>query len=361
MHDINYLIKNNFQVHHLPPMGMTKTPGGVAHTETPLPPPGIPLPAVHAGDFTPPGLWSRSHFINASCPPPQPPDLTAFPPPISPLVSQHSSPTPSRSVSPARMFSCRPHPVVLMERLPHPLSAGKDPVLGPVFNTDLKTVPMEEVLGDVEKSPQQQWLESMILRNKLANGLIPGPLGAKCQYLSNDLQSLNLDGDASSSASSNSSECHSPPVTPTESLPLPHGPGRGKMRNGSNPPPGLPELNAAPVPNPPLFSSHFPVPGPLGPPNNTFHNRSFLYTQAYRPQFAAYQQNGEIPYLFPPYLHMMYSSAGPPPKITCYNCGLQSHPGADCKEPSIEELTQKTGFQLDYTTSPDAPPPPSDK
>lgn len=238
-----------------------------------------------------------------------------------------------------------------------------------------------QVHGDViEKNPQQQWLESMILGNKLANGLIPGP-PPNCQtmYLANELQSLNLDGDASSSASSNSSECHSPPVTPTEGqpLPLPHGPGRGllsdpgKMQNGSNPPPGLPELSAAPVVanNPALFTtsctvpftSHFPVPScPPGPPNNTFHNRSFLYTQAYRPQFAAYQQNGEIPYLFPPYLHMMYSSAVPPPKISCYNCGLQSHPGADCKEPSIEEVTQKTGYQLDYTTPPpDAPP--SDK
>lgn len=111
-------------------------------------PPGIPMQPVHGDFMTPPGLWpNRPHYINTSCPPPEIPN---FPPPVSPLVSQQSSPSHSRTVSPSRLFSVRPpHTPIMphMERLPPPI---KEPIVitNAAYNTDLKTVPIEEVSWD---------------------------------------------------------------------------------------------------------------------------------------------------------------------------------------------------------------------
>lgn len=107
-------------------------------------PPGIPIQPLHGDFMTPPGMWpARTQFINTSCPPPEIPN---FPPPVSPLVSQQSSPSQSRSVSPSRIFSVRnPHTPMMphMERLPPP---HKESIItNPAYNTDLKTVPIEEV------------------------------------------------------------------------------------------------------------------------------------------------------------------------------------------------------------------------
>lgn len=109
-------------------------------------PPGIHLPPVHNEYMTPPGMWpTRAQFLNTSCPLPEIPN---FPPPVSPLVSQQSSPSQSRSVSPSRMFSIRtPHTSIMphMERLPP--QPVKEPLVinNAAYNTDLKTVPTEEV------------------------------------------------------------------------------------------------------------------------------------------------------------------------------------------------------------------------
>lgn len=215
---------------------------------------------------------------------------------------------------------------------------------------------------------------------KMPNGLLPVAAN-KCQpvYLAGELQALNLDGEAtlqcsSSSSSSNSSECQSPPDTPTDTTAIvtPHGPGRGssvdlKMKmNGSNLPPGLAPVPPAPSPqdiNPTTLYNNCSVPYtnqyPIPP---AFPNRSLFYSQAYhRPQFPPYQTNNEILYPFPiQYLPVPYSSgAMPQSKVTCYNCGLQGHLGSECKELTIEEITQKRGYQLDYQSPP--PDSPADK
>lgn len=132
------------QVHHLPlvlPKGHTELQG----------PPGIPL-QVHGDFMTPPGMWpTRTHYINTSCPPPE---ISNFPPPVSPLVSQQSSPSHSRSVSPSRIpFSVRPpHTPVMphIERLPPPPQPPVKEAMvitNASYNTDLKTIPIEEVFS----------------------------------------------------------------------------------------------------------------------------------------------------------------------------------------------------------------------
>lgn len=213
---------------------------------------------------------------------------------------------------------------------------------------------------------------------KMPNGLLPVTPN-KCQpvYLAGELQALNLDGEAtlqssSSSASSNSSECQTPPDTPTDTTVVtPHGPGRGAMdmkmkMNGSNLPPGLgapgapgvPGVPGAPSPaemNPTTLYNNCTVPYTNQYPIPSFHNRSIFYSQAYhRPQFPPYQTNSEIVFPFPiQYLPVPYSSgAVPSSKVTCYNCGLGGHVGTECKEPTVEEITQKRGYQLEYKTPP---------
>lgn len=189
----------------------------------------------------------------------------------------------------------------------------------------------------------------------IPNKLQP-PLSAN--YLANELQQLQLDETLqclSSSGSSRSSDSQTPPDTPTDPAIAPHGPGRGGRVNGGNiPPPGLP-----PPPPPielyancsvPYTTQQYPMP--------QFANRSLFFSQAYRPQFPP----TEIIYnpFHYPYVPLPYSSgAVPQTKATCYNCGLSGHAGPDCKESTIEEITQRRGYQIDYKTPP--PEPHSDK
>lgn len=206
---------------------------------------------------------------------------------------------------------------------------------------------------ELEKAP---WLDAVALPHniKIPNGMLPilpnklqPPLPAN--YLANELQQLKLDETLqclSSSASSHSSDSQTPPDTPTDPAIAPHGPGRGRSLNGGHAlPPGLPpphELYAncsVPYTHQPYQISHF-------------NNRSLFFSQSYRPQYPP----GEIIYnpFHYPYVPVPYSSgAAPQSKATCYNCGLSGHSGPDCKESTIEEITQKTGFQLDYKTPPE--------
>lgn len=181
-------------------------------------------------------------------------------------------------------------------------------------------------------------------------------------YLANELQQLQLDEKLqclSSSASSQSSDTQSPPDTPTENqqpIITPHGPGRGiKQSNGSvAPPPGLPIPQQEIFPNcsVPYSAPQFPQ----GIPQ--FPNRSIYYNQSsYRPQFTPNDHPPNIIYNPFPYSYVTpipFSSNVPvtQSKATCYNCGLGGHLGPDCKESTIEEITQKRGYQIDYRTPP---------
>lgn len=219
---------------------------------------------------------------------------------------------------------------------------------------------------ELDKAP---WMDPVVIPSsiKIPNGMLPVPQN-KQMYLAGELQSLRLDGESalqrfrasSSSESSNSSECQSPPDTPTEPAIAPHGPGRGKPLQQQQQPPAPPQppisheqpLYAAapncPVPYAAAAAGQFAVPA-------TFHNRSLIYSRApYRaqPQFAP----GEVLYPFAPfpYLPVPLSSnaPAPPAKATCYNCGLGGHAGPDCKDCTIEEITQKRGYQLEWRTPP---------
>jgi len=63
-----------------------------------------------------------------------------------------------------------------------------------------------------------------------------------------------------------------------------------------------------------------------------------------------YHHNGEMWNQYPQNPHpshnfirhvVTFSPAVPPPKLSCYNCGAQGHVGVDCKELTLEEITQQ--------------------
>lgn len=167
---------------------------------------------------------------------------------------------------------------------------------------------------------------------KLANG---APFS-----LSQNFEQLVLEGESSlhcssSSASSHSSSNHSPPDTPSVGTPTAtlqqHCPGRGandpkNVANGFNDP-------AAPMP--PTF---VPYPFP----------RSVIYRQQPTAYYHHQPPNGEVMFSIPPYVY--YSSPPPPHQPpNCFNCGGVGHLGELCKEQCIEDITQRKGYQLDYT------------
>lgn len=106
---------------------------------------------------------------------------------------------------------------------------------------------------------------------------------------------------------------------------------------GSHSPP-----RQVPSPAPPFMRSNFPP--------------------SYRPGYSPspFPGNGETGYLpAPPYAPgFLPVSLYPPAKVSCWNCGATGHSGADCKEPSIDDMTRATVYQLDYST---APPDTNDK
>lgn len=227
-------------------------------------------------------------------------------------------------------------------------------------------------LNHIEEKP---WASPLVVHMdpKPINGLRFSPytkLPQQQSFLIEQLQSLNLDGESSlhhSNSSSSSSLNHSPPGTPT--VTTPHGPGRGpdvKPRLNGVPPPQPPyipapppsqsapplcETTPTPPPLPPTLAANcsvpyvsYPVPPP--PPNS----RSIF--QYRPPQFQFPNQSDFISYTVP-YVSYVYSSPLQyPQRLTpnCYNCGGQGHLGGECREQTIEDITQKKTYSLEYVT-----------
>ncbi|XP_014477311.1 PREDICTED: LOW QUALITY PROTEIN: zinc finger CCHC domain-containing protein 2 [Dinoponera quadriceps] len=151
--------------------------------------------------------------------------------------------------------------------------------------------------------------------------------------------------------------------------------------NGNGGPPSLPHCPAVSFPAPHsqltyLPHGHFPAairPSTTGIYSNFLHGPS-----AARPAYpGAYQPNGEMMYPYtghpgasggtpppnaaaaatpvpasymPPTPVVTYAAAViPPAKISCYNCGSSNHLAVDCKDQTMEDLTKKAQYRLDYT------------
>ncbi|XP_018305831.1 flocculation protein FLO11 isoform X2 [Mycetomoellerius zeteki] len=151
--------------------------------------------------------------------------------------------------------------------------------------------------------------------------------------------------------------------------------------NGNGGPPSL--SHCVSFPAPPTHSQltylphgHFPT--TLRPSSGIYSN--FLHGPSARPAYQpAYQPNGEIMYPFtghpasgstpppppppnaaaaapvqasymPPTPVVTYAAAViPQTKISCYNCGSNSHLAIDCKDQTMEDITKKAQYRLDYT------------
>lgn len=158
----------------------------------------------------------------------------------------------------------------------------------------------------------------------------------------------------------------------------------GIGNNGNNGgPPSLPHCVS--FPGPPTHSqlAYLPhghaFPAALRPGNSSIYS-NFLHGPSARPAYP-YQPNGEIMYSYtghpatasgstpppppnaaaaatpvqasymPPTSVVTYATAAviPPTKISCYNCGSNSHLAVDCKDQTMEDLTKKAQYRLDYT------------
>ncbi|XP_012283073.1 uncharacterized protein LOC105701172 [Orussus abietinus] len=148
---------------------------------------------------------------------------------------------------------------------------------------------------------------------------------------------------------------------------------------GGGPPPSLPHCVSFPVP--PTHSpvaylphGHFPA---LRPSTGIYSN--FSHAAYARPAYpgTAYQPNGESIYQYPghpgpggtppppptaaavptqaylpPNPVVTYSPAAPAVptgKVSCYNCGSGIHHAAECKDQTMEDLTKRAQYRLDYT------------
>ncbi|XP_076291801.1 uncharacterized protein LOC143214504 isoform X2 [Lasioglossum baleicum] len=151
---------------------------------------------------------------------------------------------------------------------------------------------------------------------------------------------------------------------------------KNQMVNGGGPP-NLSQCVSFPAP--PSHSQvaylphgHFST---LRPSSGIYSN--FSHGPYARPAYpATYQPNGEMMYQYPghppsggtpppppnaaatpvqaPYMPptpvVTYSPAAvPPTKISCYNCGSSSHLAADCKDQTMEDITKKAQYRLDYS------------
>lgn len=56
------------------------------------------------------------------------------------------------------------------------------------------------------------------------------------------------------------------------------------------------------------------------------------------------------PYMPPPPV-VTYTPAVPPAKISCYNCGSNSHLATDCKDLTMEDLTKRAHYRIDYSNA----------
>lgn len=226
---------------------------------------------------------------------------------------------------------------------------------------------------------EKPWLSPIVLPidPKPLNGIRFTPYSKLPQsFLLDQMQALSLDCENSlhhSNSSSSSSLNHSPPDTPT--IP-PHGPGRGDNKGRVNgipvfinppgqqsgtalcettpPPPPLPTFTNCTVPY-----SNYPAQVPV--PNRSV----FQYAQAYRTPFTAptpfpYQPADSVYSTYTvPYVSYMYSSPQgvplPPRNTFCCNCGAAGHLGSDCSGQTVDDITQKKMYTLEYTSPlPDA-------
>ncbi|KAI4483544.1 PREDICTED: uncharacterized protein LOC106789273 [Polistes canadensis] len=149
---------------------------------------------------------------------------------------------------------------------------------------------------------------------------------------------------------------------------------KNQIVNGGGPP-SLPHCVSFPTPPPHsqvtyLPHGHFSA---LRPSSGIYSNYS--HGPYARPAYpSTYQPNGEMMYQFPghpasggtpppppnaagtpaPYMPptpvVTYAPAAvQPPKVSCYNCGSSNHIAIDCKDQTMEDLTKKAQYRLDYT------------
>lgn len=149
---------------------------------------------------------------------------------------------------------------------------------------------------------------------------------------------------------------------------------KNQMVNGGGPP-SLPHCVSFPTPPPHsqvtyLPHGHFSA---LRPSSGIYSNYS--HGPYARPAYpSTYQPNGEMMYQYPG--HPASGGTPPPPpnaagtpapympptpvvtyapvavqptKVSCYNCGSSNHIAIDCKDQTMEDLTKKAQYRLDYT------------
>ncbi|XP_058808786.1 proline-rich protein 36-like isoform X2 [Phymastichus coffea] len=96
------------------------------------------------------------------------------------------------------------------------------------------------------------------------------------------------------------------------------------------------------------YSTHPPPPGSTAPPPSPS-----AAVQTSQPPPQQTQPNFSQP---PPPLPVTYASVSVPPphippKTSCYNCGSTMHLAADCIEQTMEDITRRASYRLDYTTT----------
>ncbi|KAB0800635.1 hypothetical protein PPYR_06375 [Photinus pyralis] len=328
-------------------------------------------------------MWTRPGFIGQVHPPPE---ISPFPPPpASPIVSESSSPCPSRTASPHRTYPIRSatglqSPSQMVEVLPvykpqvppNPVSQPNLPPFGSAFisnDEDCTHIPDEKM----RESP---WINPVMVRvdMKPPNGIrLPPYSKLPEEYCLGQMQALNLDVDnslqcSSSSSSSTNSLNHSPPDTPTVPTVPHHGPGRGETKPRMNGVPqqyvntghpnmnvGLPVCDTTPPPHPAPTLNNCSVPYSNYPPQVTLTaipNRSVY--QPYRPPFSApftYPTPEMFSYTYPYVFLSSTPSQLPNRTSNCFNCGAVGHAGADCNGQTVEDITQKKAYTLDYNSA----------
>ncbi|XP_008556877.1 myb-like protein J [Microplitis demolitor] len=138
--------------------------------------------------------------------------------------------------------------------------------------------------------------------------------------------------------------------------------------------PGFPSTGNHPITFLPHGNHHFPGTTPRLPLNNTnIYSTNYSHTIYSRPTVTmapgfqpttpqGFQQNGELIYQYPQPGTPPPPPPLPPPgivtglipighhqKISCYNCGSNSHLAVDCKEQTMEDLTRRAQYRLDFT------------
>ncbi|XP_076653968.1 uncharacterized protein LOC143359713 isoform X2 [Halictus rubicundus] len=141
----------------------------------------------------------------------------------------------------------------------------------------------------------------------------------------------------------NLSQCVSFPAPPSHSQVtyLPHGhfsalrPSSGIYSNFSHGPYARPAYPATYQPNGEMmyqYPGHPPSGGTPPPPPN------------------ATATPVQAPYNIPPSPVVTYAPAAvPSTKISCYNCGSSNHLAVDCKDQTMEDITKKAQYRLDYS------------